>query len=58
MEGRMAPVEMKDSPCLEPGIALDFSVSNEGLKSVSDKSSLEMADINESNFPFLGPVDL
>jgi hypothetical protein len=43
----MAPMEVKDSPCVDPGIALDFNVSNEGLKRVSDKSSLGMTDINE-----------
>ena len=54
----MAPVEMNDSPCLGPGVALDFKVSNEGLKRVSDKSSLDMTDINEPKSPFLRPVEL
>lgn len=53
----MAPMEVKDSPCLELGIALDFNVSNDGLKGVSDKSSLDMIDINEPKFPFPGPVE-
>ena len=53
----MAPIEMKDSPCLEPGITLDLNGSNEGLKRVSDKSSLGMTDINEPKLPFLGPVE-
>ena len=50
----MVQMEVKGSPCLEPGIALDFNVSNEGLKSVSDKCSLDMTDINERKLPFLG----
>ena len=54
----MVPMEVKDSPCLEPGIALDFNVSNDGVKSVSDKSSLDMTDINGPKLPFLWPVKL
>jgi hypothetical protein len=53
----MVPMEVKDSPCLEPGIALDFKVSNDGVKRVPDKSSLDMTDINEPKLPFLGPVE-
>ena len=50
----MVRMEVKDSPCREPGIALDFNVSNDGLKRASDKSSLDMADMNEPKLPFLG----
>ncbi len=54
----MVPMEVKDSPCLGPGVALDFNVSNDGVKSVSDKSSLDRTDINEPKLPFPGPVEL
>ena len=54
----MVRMEVKDSPCLEPGLALDFNVSNDGVESVSDKSSLDMTDINEPKSPFLRPVEL
>ena len=54
----MARMEVKDSRCLEPGIALDFNVSDAGPESVSDKRSLEMTDINEPKLPFRGLVEL
>lgn len=53
----MAPMERKDSPCSKPGIALDFNVRNQWLKRVSNKSSLDMTDINEPKLPFLGLVE-
>lgn len=53
----MVRMEVKDSPCLEPGITLDLN-SNGGVKRVSDKSSLGLTDINELKLLFLGPAEL
>ena len=42
---------MKDSPCLELGIALDFNVNEEGVKRLFDKNCLGLTEINERESP-------
>jgi hypothetical protein len=58
MEGRMAPTGVKDPPCVELDIALEFDVSGKGRKRVCDKKSLNLSEINEPKLPFLGVVEV
>jgi hypothetical protein len=47
----VAPIEVKDSPCLELGTVLDFNVNGEEMKRLCDKNSLGLTEIIEPELP-------
>jgi len=51
IDGRVAPTEVKDLPCPELGIALDFKVNGEEVKRLCDKNSLGLTEIIEPELP-------
>jgi hypothetical protein len=56
MDGKMARIEVKDSPCLDLDIGLAFEASDGGLERICDKQSLGLMEVSELKLAFLGDV--